>query len=162
VALAGRRYDAATTGPFVGVGEAEGLAAVRVGVAEGLAAVRVGEATAVVGVAVLSTANLARGSWALPCPSGGRTVGGLEGTLVAVGVAVGSGGSGVAVGVRGGSTVGALGGASAGVSDGATVGEAEGLAAVRVGEATAVVGVAVLSTTNSARGNRALPCPGRG
>jgi hypothetical protein len=82
------------------VGEAEGLATVGVGVADGLAAVGVGKATAVVGVAVsvggagvgvavLSADNPARGSWTLPCPSRGLTVGGLEGPSVAVGVAAG-------------------------------------------------------------------------
>jgi hypothetical protein len=118
------------------VGVSEGTT---VGEADGLAAVGVGEATAVVGVAVLSADDLARGSWALPCPGRGRTVGGLEGALVAVAVD------------SGGATVGVSGGASAGVSEGTTV-----------GEATTVVGVAVLSTANSARGSLVWPCPGRG
>jgi hypothetical protein len=133
--------DGASAGVSDGatVGEAEELAAVGVGVAEGLAAVGVGGA-------VLSTANSARGNWALPCPSRARTVGGLEGTLVAVGTAVD---------VRGGSTVGVSGGTLVGASGGAKVGEAERLAAVGAG-------VAVLSTANSARGNWALPCPSRG
>jgi hypothetical protein len=87
VALAGRGDDSATTGTFVGVGEAEGLAAV--GVAAAVVGVAVGVDGAVVGVAVLSTENSARGSWALPCSSRGRTVGGLERMSVAVGVAVG-------------------------------------------------------------------------
>jgi hypothetical protein len=113
VALAGKGDDSATTCTFVSVGEGEGLTTVGVGEAVGLATVGVGEAvglatvgvgvatavvgvavgvgvaTAVVGVAVLFTDDPARGTWALPCPSRGRSVGGLEGTSVAVGVAVG-------------------------------------------------------------------------
>jgi hypothetical protein len=43
-----------------------------------------------------------------------------------------------------------------------SAGEAVGLAAVGVGEATAVVAVAVLSTDNPACGSLVWPCPGRG
>jgi hypothetical protein len=68
----------------VGVGVATVLVGVTVGV--GLATVLVG-VTVGVGVAVLST--LARGNRAPPCPGRGRAVGRLEGTSVAVGVAVG-------------------------------------------------------------------------
>src|SRR5205085_2754140 len=88
--------------------EADELATVGVGVAEGLAAVGAG-------MAVLVTDNPARGTPVPPCPGRGRTVGGLKGTSVAVGVAVGSGGS--TVGVSGGS-----GSAAMGVSAGGSVG----------------------------------------
>ena len=49
----------------------------------------VGVAAEIVGVAALSTDNLARGNRVLPCPARGRTVGVLEGASVAAGVAVG-------------------------------------------------------------------------
>jgi hypothetical protein len=128
VALVGKGDDSATTGTSVGVGVAEG------------------RATVAVGVAVLSTDNRVP-----PCPGRGRTVGGFEGTSVAVGVAVG---------VAGGATVGVSGGTSAAGPDGAIVGEAEGRAAVGVGVATALAAVAVLFTL--ARSNRVPPCLGRG
>jgi hypothetical protein len=71
VALAGKGDDSATTGTFVGVGEAQGLAVVGAGEAEGLAAVGVGEAQGLAAVDL-----------------GVAVVGELGGTSVAVGVAV--------------------------------------------------------------------------
>jgi hypothetical protein len=68
-----------------------------------------------------------------PCPDRGRTVGGLEGTSVAVGMAVG---------VCDGATVGVSGGTSAAGPDGATVGLAAEIVAAGVRVATALVGVA--------------------
>jgi hypothetical protein len=116
-----------------------------VGEAEGLVAVGVGVAAALVGVAVLSTDNSARGSLVWPRPGGGGTVGGFGGTTVAAGVAVGVSSGGLTVGVSGGSAVGVSAGSAVGVSGSAS------------GDASAAVPVGVAFSRSSPE---VVPAPG--